>query len=184
MKCRKNPRLGRPVCRHRPMPIEVIGGDIEENRHLGGQGIATRQLEAGYLQNGHIPVLDGYIAHSPPDIAGRDSPDTRLLKHLGCLFPPRWSSRWCRSPPIPGNPRRRIASSTSLHTGIPAPSAALTGADRGLNPGLVTTRSIPERMDVSHSPATVSSPDEASGPRASGHRSYITCSTSHARQKA
>ena len=178
-------QLGGGVGLERPVPVEVVGRDVEQHGRVGAELLDALELKARELADDRPARLD----------AAREASRARCRRcpRSALGTPPRSSIAAVSSvvvvlPLVPVMPTiglrsssRRYASSTSAHTGMPAERAARTIAASSGTPGLLMSRSAPTSSSGSSRPGTASTPAGASP--ASRRRSASTTCTCGAQRR-
>ena len=90
--------LGPLVLLDRAVPVDVVGGDVEAGRGVGGDRVRPVQLEAGQLDGDHVVGLgvQHRLEDRGADVAGGGGAQPGRPQHRGEHRRRWWSCRWCR----------------------------------------------------------------------------------------
>ena len=78
---RQCPRLGPRVGVHRPVPVQMILGDVEHHAGVRAQRRRPVQLEAGQLDRQHVDRAVEHIEHRLADVAAQRGASATCLQH-------------------------------------------------------------------------------------------------------
>jgi hypothetical protein len=75
-------RLGRNVGVEAGMPVEVVGGSVEEHRHPGAEPLREAELEGGNLGHDHVDGVVDRVDERAADVAGGNDLHARRSEDL------------------------------------------------------------------------------------------------------